>query len=67
MKLLTQYVMAQKSIPNIVIDHAAGLCLTNTANTADCAPPIQFIHAVSDSCAGYFFIVNVYKVYMLLK
>ena len=59
--------MDQKLTLNILIVHANGLCCKNTAKTADCAPPIQFIHAVSDSCAGYFFIVNVYKVYMLLK
>lgn len=33
--------------------HAAGLCSTNAAKIADCAPPTKHIHAVSESCAGY--------------
>lgn len=58
--VLTAYMMDQNSMLN-EIDHAAGLCCMNTVNTADCAAPIQFIHAVSDSCAGYLFNVYAYK------
>jgi hypothetical protein len=46
------------------MDHAADLCCTSTVKAADCAPPTKFIHAVSDSGAGYFFIVIPYVVHI---
>lgn len=55
MEVLTEYVMDQKLTLNILIDHADALCCKHTAKTADCAPPIPFIHAASDTCVGYFF------------
>ena len=45
-------------------DHASGLCCMITAMTADCAPPIKFIHVVIDSGAGYLFIVNAYSIHI---
>lgn len=45
-------------------DHASGLCCMITAMTADCAPPIKFIHVVIDSGAGYLFIVNAYRIHI---
>lgn len=56
--------MDQKSMSN-AMDHAAGLCCsTITVKTADCAAPMKFIHVVSDSCAGYFFNVIPYMIYI---
>lgn len=52
--------MLQSSILD-VINHALGLCCTSAVKTADCAAPMQFIHAVSDSCAGYFLTTTAYK------
>lgn len=46
-------------------DHASGLCCMITAMTADCAPPIKFIHVVIDSGAGYLFIVNACIMYQI--
>lgn len=46
------------------MNHAAGLCCMIKVKTADCAPPRKFIHAVSDSGAGYFFIVIPYAVHI---
>lgn len=51
----------QKSSTVDVMNHAVGLCCTSTVKAADCAAPMQFIHAVSDSCAGYFFTMIAYK------
>ena len=56
--------MDQKSMLLNAMDHAAGLCCMSTVKAADCAPPIKFIHAVNDSCAGYFFRVNACMVHM---
>lgn len=52
--------MVQISILD-VRDHASGLCCTIAVKVADCTAPMQFIHAVSESCAGYFFTVNAYS------
>lgn len=38
----------QKSMLNPMVQ-AARLCSMITVNTADCAPPIKLIHAVSES------------------
>ena len=54
--------MQQSSILD-VNNHALGLCCTSTVNTADCAAPIKFIHAVSVNRAGYFFTAIAYKVF----
>lgn len=51
----------QKSSILDVMNHALGLCCRNAVKTADCAAPMQFTHAVSDSCAGYFFTMIAYK------
>lgn len=55
--------MHHRSMPDVV-DQAAALGCTIIVQTADCAAPIQFIHAEIDSFAGYFFNVNAYGVYM---
>jgi len=52
--------MQQSSIVD-VMNHALGLCCRSAVKTADCAAPMQFIHAVSDSFAGYFFTMIAYK------
>jgi hypothetical protein len=46
--ILTPYMVDQKSILNPMVQ-AARLCSMISVNTADCAPPIKLIHAVSDS------------------
>lgn len=51
----------QQSSTLDVKNHALGLRCTSTVKTADCAAPMQFIHAVSDSFAGYFFTMIAYK------
>lgn len=51
----------QQSSTLDVMDHAFGLCCRSRVKTADCAAPMKFIHAVSDSCAGYFFTTIAYK------
>lgn len=53
--------MQQSSILDVT-NQALGLCCTITVKTADCAAPIKLIHALSDSCAGYFFTIIAYKV-----
>lgn len=58
--------MDQKSMLEVTDHGAADLCSMSIVKTADCAPPIQFNHAVSDSSAGYFFNVDAYKVYMFV-
>lgn len=52
--------MDQKSTLDVG-NHADDLCSITAVKRADCAAPRKFIHAVSDSCAGYLFSVHACK------